>query len=364
MQENSINVAVIGCGRIAGHHCRSITDTPGIKLVAVCDLDIARAIEYQKQFDVKAYDNYHTMLQENKIDVVAIITPTGMHYEHAIEIISRYKKHIIVEKPTFLRPSQLIEIYVAANNLGLKIFPVFQNRYNKAVCRVIAGLKNGELGRIRTVAVRVRWNRPQRYYDMAPWRGTYALDGGSLANQGIHHIDLMRLMGGEVKRVCALNRTLGADIEVEDSAVAIIDFNNGAIGSLEITTAARPIDYEASISLVCENGLAQIGGIAVNELQIYTPDASACSEYSEDFSGNVYGYGHAKFYKELVSDLSMRYQFSICEQDVLETIRFLNALYISDENNNWVELRECGDSKRLGKPDEKLSQLYRTSYSN
>src|ERR1700676_3592227 len=106
-------------------------------------------------------------------------------------------------------------------------------------------------------------------------------------------------MGGEVARVCGLNRTLGAEIEVEDTATAAIEFRSGAIGTLEVTTAARPIDFEASISLVCDRGLAQIGGIAVNELQIYTPEPDACAANSEDFSGNVYGFGHGKMYQEI-----------------------------------------------------------------
>ena len=104
-----------------------------------------------------------------------------------------------------------------------------------------------------------------------------------MANQGIHHIDLLRHLGGEVRQVCCLNKTLGADIEVEDTATATIEFQCGITGSLEITTAARPIDFEASLSLVCEKGLAQIGGIAVNELQVYTPDPDSCKKNSEDF---------------------------------------------------------------------------------
>ena len=136
------------------------------------------------------------------------------------------------------------------------------------------------------------------------------MDGGCLTNQGIHHIDLFGSLGGEVARVSAVHATLGADIEVEDTATASIEFENRAVGALEITTAARPIDFEASLSLVCENGLAQIGGIAVNELQIYTPDPGACAANSEDFSGNVYGFGHVKLYEEIVASLAEARPFS------------------------------------------------------
>jgi UDP-N-acetyl-2-amino-2-deoxyglucuronate dehydrogenase len=362
MSGRPVNVAIIGCGRVSGHHCRSIIQTHGVELVAVCDLVMERAVLYRDQFGVRAYDNYHRMLIDNPhIDTVAIVTPSGMHYEHALDIISRYKKNIIVEKPTFLKPSQVTEVYSAARSAGVQVFAVFQNRHNLAVRRVLQGLERGELGRVRVVAVRVRWCRPQRYYDLSAWRGTFAMDGGCLTNQGIHHIDLLRVMGGEVARVSAVHSTLGADIEVEDTATASIEFENRAVGALEITTAARPIDFEASLSLVCENGLAQIGGIAVNELQIYTPDPDACAANSEDFSGNVYGFGHVKLYEEIVASLAEARPFSVRYQDTLATIRLLNALYVAHESRSWVDVASAGDSARLGRPDESLADLYRTA---
>jgi UDP-N-acetyl-2-amino-2-deoxyglucuronate dehydrogenase len=362
MSNKLIKVAIIGCGRISGHHCRSIVETNGIELVAVCDLNIDAANIYHNKFGVKAYVNFHQMFAENPdIDTVVIATPSGMHYEHAVEIISRFQKNIIVEKPTFMRPSQVREVYAKAAEMGVQIFAVFQNRHNLAVRRVAKGVASGELGRLLSVAVRVRWCRPQRYYDLAPWRGTFAMDGGCLTNQGIHHIDLMRHLGGEVSRVSSIHKTLGCNIEVEDTASALLEFDNGAIGTLEITTAARPIDYEASISLVCEKGLAQIGGIAVNELQIFTPDPSACEKNSEDFSGNVYGHGHVRIYEEIVESFNGGEKYPINFEDTLATIQLLNAFYLADENNQWVDVDGAGDSERLGKFDFELSSLYRAN---
>jgi UDP-N-acetyl-2-amino-2-deoxyglucuronate dehydrogenase len=362
MNRGAAKVAIIGCGRVSGHHCRSIVQTDGVELVAVCDLIMEKAVIYRDQFAAKAYDNYHRMLMENpQIDTVAIITPSGMHYEHAMDIITRYKKNIIVEKPTFMKPSQVTQVYELAKAHGVQVFAVFQNRHNLAVKRVLRGLVQGELGRVRVAAVRVRWCRPQRYYDLAPWRGTFSMDGGCLTNQGVHHIDLLRLMGGEVARVSAAHATLGADIEVEDTAVASIAFENGAIGALEITTAARPVDFEASLSLVCENGLAQIGGIAVNELQIYTPDPDACGKNSEDFSGNVYGNGHAKIYEDIVASFAKSRPFPVTYEDTLATIRLLNSFYVAHETQSWVAVRGAGDSVRLGQADDALADLYRSA---
>ena len=361
MGKRAVKVALIGCGRISGHHSRSIMKLDGIELVAVCDLDIDKAQAYSDEFGVRAYDSYHQMFSENpEIDVVSIATPSGMHYEHALEVITTYRKHIIVEKPTFIKHSQVDEIYSKAAELGLEVFAVFQNRHNKAVERVLKGLRDNELGSVRTLSVRVRWCRPQRYYDLAPWRGTFAMDGGCLTNQGIHHIDLMRKIGGEVKRVLSVHRTLGADIEVEDSVTAIIEFESGVMGTLEVTTAARPVDFEASLSVVCENGLAQLGGIAVNELQVYSPDPKACEIFSEDFSGNVYGNGHSKMYEEIVSYFKDGIDYPISKADTLGTIQLLNSFYLSDEKKDWVYVADGGDSSRLGCPDKTLSQLYRT----
>jgi UDP-N-acetyl-2-amino-2-deoxyglucuronate dehydrogenase len=355
-------VAIIGCGRIAGHNCRAVVNTEGLALAAVCDLEIEKANAYGDEFGIPGFTNYHTMLTEiTDIDIVAIITPSGMHFEHSMDVLKRYNKHLIVEKPTFMKPSQLNEAYNVAENLGLQIFPVFQNRHNRAVQRVKKALIQDELGDIRVISVRVRWCRPQRYYDMAPWRGTLSHDGGALTNQGIHHVDLLRYLGGEVSQLNATMRTLGAVIEAEDTIVASFKYDTGnTVGSLEVTTAARPDDFEASISIVGSKGLAQIGGIAVNELQIFTPDTDACEKYSEDFSDCVYGNGHELLYKDIYNCMSSDIPYSVSQQDCLQSIRLLHAFYRSDEKDDWQEVDEEGESIRLGRENNEISNLYRT----
>ena len=359
--KKNINIGIIGCGRISAHHAKSIISTQGAKLIAVCDLDYSKAEIYMNEFGVKGYKNYREMLNTHpEIDTVAVITPSGMHYEHSLEIITKFRKNVIVEKPTFMKPSQVSEIYKLANDYNVQVFAIFQNRYNKAVQRVLKGIQNNELGKIRSIAVRVRWCRPQKYYDLSPWRGTYAMDGGCMTNQGIHHIDLLRYLGGEVDEVNVKTQTMGANIEVEDIAVGSLKFKNNALGTIEITTAARPIDFEASISIVGSNGLAQIGGIAVNELQIYTPDENECKNYSEDFSDCVYGNGHEVLYDDIYNVLvTPTKEFIISNQDNLGTIKLLNSLYVSDEVNNWVKADSDMESKRLGKYDQSLFELYR-----
>ena len=356
-----LGVAIIGCGRIAEHHCLAINTNDKLVLRAVCDLNFEKAERVGKKFLTNYYTNYRLMLDELKdiVDLVAIITPSGIHYEHSLEIIEKYKKHVIIEKPTVLKPSQLINLNKLAESLGVKIFPVFQNRFNKAVQRVKKGIISGELGDIRLLSVRVRWCRRQSYYDLSPWRGTYSMDGGCITNQGIHHIDLIRYLAGEVEQVTAKMATLGSEIEVEDAMVGTIKFINGAIGSIEITTAARPKDFEASISIIGSKGLAQIGGIAVNELQIYTPDENSCESNSEDFSECVYGNGHMVLYDEIAICLIENREFIINQNDNLKTIKLLNSFYLSDEQSKWINLNDNEESTRLGREDIELENLYK-----
>ena len=366
MSEDILKVALIGCGRIAGHHCASITKVDGIELAGVCDLDDGKARAYAEAFSVPYFASYRRMFEEvPEIDIAAVITPSGMHFEHAMEMLEEYGKHLIMEKPTFMRPEQLDTAYGAAGHMERKVYPVFQNRYNKAVRRVKRALAEGDLGEIRVMAVRLRWCRPQRYYDLAPWRGTLSHDGGALTNQGIHHVDLLRHLGGEVKRVNASMRTMGAEIEAEDTVVATLEFASGAVGSLEVTTAARPDDFEASLSIVGSKGLAQIGGLAVNELQVFTPDPGQCAIHSEDFvgikgHGAVYGYGHTAMYRDIVEDFRGGKPYPVDRADCLATLKLLHAFYRSDEADGWAEVESDAQSERLGRANEEISAIYRT----
>jgi len=358
---NAVTMALIGCGRIAGHHARSIAAAEGVRLAAVCDLVLEKAEAYGREFGVPFFTDYRTMLTMHpEIDTVAVITPSGMHFEHGLELMERFGKNLVVEKPTFMRPEQLVQAFELADRLGLRIYPVFQNRHNKAVQRVKQSITNGELGAIRVMSVRTRWCRPQRYYDLAPWRGTLSHDGGALTNQGIHHVDLMRFFGGEVERVNATMRTLGADIEAEDTVVATFTYATGAVGNLEVTTAARPDDFEASLSIVGEKGLAQIGGIAVNELQIFTPDPAACLSATEDFSRCVYGFGHEAIYRDVAAERLNGTPYPVSRDDALQTIKLLHAFYRSDETGAWIDPASDGASARLGRPNERISDIYRT----
>lgn len=359
-------VLVVGCGRIAGWHCRAIKSQKKIKLLGVCDLDFEKAKNYGKQFNVPYFTNYRKMIENlEEANTVAIITPSGMHFEHSYEILKKYKKNIIVEKPTFMKPEHVVKMYKLASKLKKKIYPVFQNRYNLAVQRLKTAIKKNELGKIYLASVRMRWCRPQRYYNLSKWRGTFSHDGGALTNQGVHHLDLLKYLVGDISSVNCEMKTLGVKLEVEDTALSIIKFKNGAIGNLEVTTAARPDDFEASISVMGQYGMAQLGGIAVNNLEIFTPNPKDCKKYSDDFSklpdrGRVYGRGHFDFYKDIVNDFNGK-KFPITYSDCLSSINILSAHYASHETGKEIKIgkKEIINSKNLGKKNKKISDLYR-----
>jgi UDP-N-acetyl-2-amino-2-deoxyglucuronate dehydrogenase len=354
-----INLAFIGAGRIAEHHLKAVKKNVGFKLIAICDLDKKKALKFSQKYNLPFYLSYDDMLISNKnIEIVAIMTPSGCHYEHCKNILSKYKKSLIVEKPTFLKPSQVKEIYNIAKKFKVKIFPVFQNRFNKSIQKIKNEIKKNKIGKINIVNVRVRWCRPQRYYDLAPWRGTFSHDGGALTNQGIHHIDLLRYLVGEVSEVSSQMSTLGAKIEVEDTALALFKFHNKAVGSFEITTAARPKDFEASISILGSKGTIQIGGLAVNEVLIYTPDPKLCIKFSEKIP-DAYGFGHYELYKQIYLNLSENKKFIISEEDCFKTILLLNAFYVSNEKKKNIFIKNDLESKKLGRKNEKIAKLYR-----
>ena len=355
-----INLGIVGCGKIAEHHIKVISKIRGITVSGISDLNFDKALIVGKKYGIPSFQNYNKMLSSiQSINLVAIITPSGMHFTHAMDIIKNFKKNLIIEKPFLLKQSQVKKLYKLAKQKKCKIFPIFQHRYNRAVQRVFKSINSGELGKVLITNVRLRWCRPDRYYRLSKWRGTFSQDGGALSNQGIHLLDLLTYLGGEISNLNVIMKTFGAKIEVEDTLVATLEHKNGGVGTLEVTTAARPDDFEASISIIGSKGLAQIGGKALNELQTFSPKKIDCKKYSENFP-DTYGFGHSRIYLDIVRSLKSNKNFTINEKESFRTTKLLNAFYKADELRKTVNINKISESKRLGKKNKKLYNLYST----
>lgn len=352
-----MKVGIIGAGRVSKNHVGPVTEIDGLELAAVCDLQSDRGLPIAETNGVPFYENYHDMLTREEIDLVSIITPSGMHPKHVIDVIDRYGKHIVIEKPMALKLSDVKAMQEAADAAGVKIFPVYQNRYNPAVQKVKRDIETGALGKVALGTVRVRWCRPQPYYDRDPWRGTWAMDGGALTNQGIHYIDLLQYLVGDVAEVNGQMATQLVNVEVEDTYVGSLKFANGALGNIEVTTAARPDDFEASVSILCEKGTVILGGLACNQIDLHTLDPSACEEHSQDIP-DAYGFGHWPFFEAVVKDLEGGEKHPVSMDEGCKAIRLLNALYLSAEENRSVALDDSCESLRFGEPSPELEALY------
>jgi len=349
-----LNFALVGCGRIAKRHSEllGLNQIQNARLVAVCDLVREKAEKIATQFSVPHFTDMHEMMRAVNIDVVVVLTESGKHAEHVVAL-SPYGKHIVVEKPMALTLDDADAMIRACDESGAKLFVVKQNRFNVPVLKLRQALKAGRFGKLVLGTVRVRWCRHQAYYDQDPWRGTWALDGGVLTNQASHHVDLLEWMMGEVDSVFAMSTTALANIEAEDTAVVTLRFRNGALGVIEATTAARPIDLEGSISILGEGGTVEIGGFAVNQMKVWNfaqqenDDDKVMAEYSVN-PPNVYGFGHQAYYEHVVDCILNNARHLVDGLEGRKSLELINAIYESVETGREVPMRFRPKYCRLG----------------
>jgi UDP-N-acetyl-2-amino-2-deoxyglucuronate dehydrogenase len=349
-----LNFALVGCGRIAKRHSELLgsKQIQGACLVAVCDIVESKASKISEQFSIPFFTDMHEMMQKVKIDVVVVLTESGKHAEHVVAL-AHYGKHIVVEKPMALTLDDADEMIKACDDAGVKLFVVKQNRFNVPVVKAHQALKAGRFGRLVLGTVRVRWCRPQSYYDQAPWRGTWALDGGVLSNQASHHVDLLEWTMGEVESVFAMGTTALANIEAEDTAVVTLRFKNGALGVIEATTATRPNDLEGSLSILGEGGTVEIAGFAVNKMKVwnFVKTEVGDDEVMEKYSVNppsVYGFGHQAYYEHVVDCLKNNKQQLVDGLVGRKSLELISAIYESIETGQEVPLRFRAKKCRLG----------------
>ena len=235
--DRQINISIIGAGSIAGHHIKSANEIDTLNLVAVCS-GTGRTIEDNAYGNgVKGFSDVDEMLKLPGLDAVIICTPSGFHLDPAIKA-ARAGKHVIVEKPIEVTVERTEQMVDACNEAGVTLSCIFQNRFSDGFMEMKKAMDSGLLGKPILGNAYIKWFRSQEYYESAAWRGTKEGDGGAaLINQSIHTIDLLLNIMGPVKSVYGKVATRTHDIEGEDIGTAIIEFENGAIGTNEGSTS-------------------------------------------------------------------------------------------------------------------------------
>ena len=346
-------IALLGCGRIAQRHAAILGDgdVSGASLAMVCDTRVERATALGERYEVPWFTNMDDMLEHSEgVDAVAVLTESGMHADHVVALAPHFS-NVIVEKPMALTLKDADRMIHACDESSARLFVVKQNRFNLPIQHVRRAIEENRFGKIVMGTVRVRWCRRQDYYDQDPWRGTWALDGGVLANQASHHVDVLEWMLGEPQSVFAMSRSALADIEAEDTAAVLVRFASGALGVIEATTATRPIDLEGSLSILGERGTAVVGGFALNRLDTWAFDDGSTLEDLGEHSSNppdVYGYGHKQFYQDVVRSIETGSQQLVDGLEGRRSLELITAIYESIETGQEVRLRFDPKNCRLG----------------
>jgi UDP-N-acetyl-2-amino-2-deoxyglucuronate dehydrogenase len=337
------NVAVIGCGRISYKGIEAVVNNKEtLQLVATCDpieeKAIAKKNEYieklGKDAKVTTYRDYKEMLEKEDIDIVYIATESGYHPEIAINCMNK-GSHVIVEKPMALSTKDADEMIACAKKNNVKLCVSHQNRFNAAIQKLRSEVEADRFGKMVNGTARILWNRNMGYYEQAPWRGTYELDGGTLMNQCIHNIDLLQwMMCSEVDTVYAQCDTFLRDIDAEDFGAIVIRFKNGAIGIIEGSACVYPNNLEETLSIFGEKATVCIGGLAVNKIETWRIEGSEESEdellsAQEGDPDNVYGFGHTLLFKDVVDSIIENRQPLVNGEEAKKPLEIILAAYKS-----------------------------------
>lgn len=345
---HSLKYAIIGCGRISSKHLEAALKN-GYQLVALCDISSDALKTFIKINNVNkevinTFTTVDSMIETIDLDVVAIATPSGTHYEIAKKCINK-NIHVIIEKPITLslnEADELIELCVQKN---IWATVCHQNRFNQSVQEVKRAIDRGHIKKILYACAHVRWCRDIAYYNSDSWRGTWNYDGGALMNQGIHSADILRwLCGGVIKEVFSYIDRLNHDnIEVEDVALAVIRFGNGSYGTIEATTNVFPENLEETIYLFGDEATIKLGGKSVNTIETWKVKSDIrnvdCikSSFSE-YPNNIYGNGHILLYNDFSIAINEKRSPYISLKDARDSLELVLAIYKSALTHLPVEI--------------------------
>ncbi|MCC5912504.1 MAG: Gfo/Idh/MocA family oxidoreductase [Clostridiaceae bacterium] len=337
-----MNIGLVGCGRISKNHFEAIRKVPKATIKGCCDIVKERAKEAAKAYDIPYWTtNFEDLLKQEDIDLISICSPSGLHPAHGI-MAANYGKHVLTEKPMGVRLIDVDQLIKACNDNDVRLFVVLQNRLNPSIQIVKKAIDQGRFGKIHMIVANVFWSRPQEYYDLSEWRGTWALDGGAFCNQASHYVDLVQWFGGPVKTVMARTDTLARNIEAEDTGAAIIKFDSGCIATINVTMLTYPKNLEGSVTIIGEKGTVRVGGIAVNEILYWKfSDSNEVDFIIDEFStdpNSVYGFGHEAYYDNVINSIINEQKPSVDGNEGRKSLELIEAIYTSSKNHKIVNL--------------------------
>lgn len=341
--------ALIGCGRISTNHIKAVINNK-LELVAVCDVlpekmeELLAKHGLEKDTSIKRYTNYKQMIAENTdIQLISIATESGLHAEIALYCIDN-GINLIIEKPMAMSMADADEIVCRAEEKHVKVSACHQNRFNIAVQQLRKAIEGGRFGKLSHGSIHVRWNRNKNYYTQAPWRGTWAQDGGALMNQCIHGIDLLRwMMGNEVEEIYAQTRQQFHDyLECEDIGMAVVSFKNGAVATIEGTTNVYPKNLEETLYIFGENGTVKLGGKSTNNIDVWDfvdeTEADVANKGLEEAASNVYGNGHISLFADVVDAIENDREPYVDAKAGRAALEMILAIYKSAAEGRPVKL--------------------------
>lgn len=341
MMNDKKKFAIVGCGRIGNRHAQHIQKQG--ELVAACDIIESRAAEVVQTYGGKKFTSLDDMLAETDADLVAICTPNGNHYEHTIAALEA-GFHVLCEKPMGISVTECGKMIDTSLRVNKRLFVVKQNRFNPPVNAVKKAVDDGHFGKLLSIQLNCFWNRNPAYYENS-WKGTKALDGGSLFTQFSHFIDLLYWIVGDVKNVKGFNGNYFHEgiVEFEDHGVAILEFHNGTIGTINYTTNSFGGNMEGSLTLFGEKGTVKIGGQYLNELEYQKFEEFKIEGLPPGNPPNNYGQyqgsmsNHGEVYNNVVDTLSGKGTIATNAFEGLKTVEIIDKIYSSSD---WKKLQQ------------------------
>lgn len=356
--------ALIGCGRIATNHIKAVINN-NLELVAVCDVvpeqmeNLLAKHNLEKDTSIKRYTDYKEMIEENQIDLISIATESGIHGEIAIYCIAN-GIHLIIEKPMAMSLEEADKIITLSEQKGVKVAACHQNRFNIAVQEMRKAVESGRFGKLSHGSIHVRWNRNIDYYTQAPWRGTWAQDGGALMNQCIHGIDLLRwMMGDEIETVYGVTKQqFHHYLEAEDLGMAVVKFKNGAVATIEGTTNVYPQNLEETLYLFGEKGTVKLGGKSTNNIDVWDfadeTETDQKNKGLEEATSNVYGNGHTSLFADMIEAINEDRKPYVDAEAGKRALELVLAIYKSAAEEKAVKLplENCSTMDFVGRFDK------------